>query len=1265
MRGLSNEIEAALKIIIRGLDYDFFEDVYDKGEYKYKPNNYYKKDGKVSQAGLKFNRLCREHDLDPKKTDYVFVPDTDGLNPDKMRKIIESKTSSFTSAIKMLERWCNSPNAPKEITTKHYIRELIRAGETSLRILRKALAEDIDFSSLEAHKHDSAIKAKPIILDAIFEISASIMELESKLERDDLTLIEQEFKLGYPERFAMGEFFPIEDYYKDWYNSDKDAVKICPLSSEGEIITIDDFNIQLPEVPKDKTKILFYDLPKEEQYWRRLKEPASITTENIPEWEEYIKEEFRRRREGIWFMNNGSPVYLTGNHYFALQWCKMLDTGGYMDFRYAQLNMFYHLEGCIIDQRCLGQLFVKSRRTGFTYIVLSIILNASTSTRNKNFGMTSKSDDDAKKAFLKYRYMLLNVPFYFRPVIKGKTDSPKEFEFSAPLSNTKEAKKRKEVSLDNYLNNLVDYQPTKDDSYDGQAMFMYLGDECFHPDTKIMMEDKSFKRVEDIKVGDFVMNGKGEPVEVMLKKVGSSELYQVNQKYGKPYVVSKNHRLLFEQGRSERNNIRDVIVTPTEYLNYSDTYKKYTKRKVFSGFEGDFVDIFIDPYVLGAWLGDGYKNSFRMVYNHKDKELIDYIDNYAKSNGFSRANNIEEGDNYIKVSYVDDNKLQPLNRSRFNEELKKLGIFKNKRIPEICYAMSRTQRLELIAGLIDTDGHKSNNNSYSIGMSNKELIEGIYHIVKGLGIDCSEIKVKKSNYNTKVYTISFTDNNLEIPCKLPRKKPSFSGILSRRNSISISRIGIGKYIGITTKAYNDEDRTLILEDYTLSLNSGKWKKPNDYVKHFGQISPTMNQTGDIVGKAFIGSTVGALNKGGSQFKEMHEASDINKRDSITNMTPSGLYRYFLPAQENMSLFTDKYGVCYQNKPEKPTYNVKGKIIKTGSLEYLIAQEEAKRAKSDKALNEQYRAFPRTIEHAFRDEASQSTFNITKLYEQIEYNDTLSEEDKYIVGNFEWLNGVVDSDVVFSPNKDGRFKVSWMPSKVDGTEHLQNNIRTVNGKHFPLNGNHVRFGCDPFSYKSTHGKGSKGGIHGKSVTLPEDGVPDNVFVVEYIARPPDETIFFEDVIKVIKFYGAPILIESNRMDLLRHMYNRGYRGFVMDRLDRPKNKLNPQELKYGGQMMSGADIIDSHMGAIGTWIQNYVGVYTDEEKLLRPIGEMGEMPFNETLKDWLAFNPDKRTEHDATISSGLAIMACQKDKYQGSFKKKNKVDVSKFLRKYNN
>ncbi len=92
-----------------------------------------------------------------------------------------------------------------------------------------------------------------------------------------------------------------------------------------------------------------------------------------------------------------------------------------------------------------------------------------------------------------------------------------------------------------------------------------------------------------------------------------------------------------------------------------------------------------------------------------------------------------------------------------------------------------------------------------------------------------------------------------------------------------------------------------------------------------------------------------------------------------------------------------------------------------------------------ALNEFYRQFPRTESHAFRDESKQSLFNLTKLYQQIDYNDSLINEHHLTRGSFHWKDGIIDSKVVWSPDKRGRFLVSWLPK-----EGLQNSVVNKRG-----------------------------------------------------------------------------------------------------------------------------------------------------------------------------------------------------------------------------
>ena len=875
MKGLSKDIEIAVDTVIEGLEYE---------------------------------------------TDMSLV------DPDKVKTIVKAKVDSFKYGKELIVRWQNSNNAPSDAVLKKYVKRLVKAGDVALKVLRQALRGKIDYDELDPSKHHLAISVKPSIHQAIVEIDSSLIELRMQLDADNINLKDNEFKRGYPEKFASGEFLPIKDYYSEWYDKENDAIILDPKGTKGDIITLDGLKIILPKQPSKKN-ILFSDLSKEDQYWRRQLVPTGLSQDTAESYTEYIIEEFRRRREGIWFMNNGKAEYLTGTHYFALQWVKMEDSGGYMDFRYAQRDMFYFTQACIVDKRCLGELFVKSRRTGYTYQIICQLLNDATSFSNARIGITSKSNDDAEKAFSKFIYGFLNLPFFFKPVVKGVEDSKKKLEFAKPSDRSKASKKNSDTNTDDYLNTLVDYLPTKNDSYDGQKMFRYLGDEA-----------------------------------------------------------------------------------------------------------------------------------------------------------------------------------------------------------------------------------------------------------------------------------------------------------------------------------------------------SKWTKPSNFEKHWGQVSPTFDTGGNIVGKAFIGSTVAAMRDGGEEYHELYKSSLIRKRNKITERTPSGLYAYFLPAHKNMEEFTDKYGICYE-VVEKGSgfYNVHGEFKKIGSVQFLEAKRISKKKESDIAYNEELRAFPMTIDEAFRDELMQSTLNIEKILYQLKINEEHEIENTLVRGNFQWKDGVLDTEVEWYPSEKGRFLISWIPP-VEMRNKWEWRTLYGNECRFPLNDDVGAFGCDTYdisttvegvrkdgSYDEDTSRASKGALHGLTgFSLSE--IPNNTFFLEYVARPKTAEMFFEDVLMACVFYGMPILAENNKPRLLYHFKNRGYRGFSITRFDKIENRLSPTEKELGGMPNSSEDVRQMHGSALESYIEKYVGEDKD--------GEISRnMPFNFTLKDWMKFDISNRTKYDASISSGLAIMAVNRRSYVPLVREKKDIVIN--LKRYNN
>ena len=443
-------------------------------------------------------------------------------------------------------------------------------------------------------------------------------------------------------------------------------------------------------------------------------------------------------------------------------------------------------------------------------------------------------------------------------------------------------------------------------------------------------------------------------------------------------------------------------------------------------------------------------------------------------------------------------------------------------------------------------------------------------------------------------------------------------------------------------SYDGEKLLLLVHD-----ESGKWIKPNNILNNWRVTKTCLRLGSKIIGKCMMGSTSNALNKGGENFKKLFEDSNLSTRNA-NGQTKSGLYSLFIPMEYNMEGFIDIHGQPVFRKPKEKIKGVDGEWIRNGAIDYWEAEVDSLKNDAD-ALNEFYRQFPRTESHAFRDESKSSLFNLTKIYQQIDYNDSLIIEHHLTRGSFSWANGIKDSKVIWTPNSRGRFLISWTPTK-----NLQNNVIEKNGIKFPGNEHVGAFGCDSYDISGTvGGGGSNGALHGLTKFNMEEA-PSNQFFLEYIARPQTAEIFFEEVLMACVFYGMPILVENNKPRLLYHLKNRGYRGFSMNRPDKHKVKLSKSEKELGGIPNSSEDVKQAHAAAVESYIEKHVGL--DFESTYRESDDMGIMLFSKTLEDWARFDITSRTKHDATISSGLAIMATQRHLYLPQ-KKQSKISVN--------
>ena len=435
--------------------------------------------------------------------------------------------------------------------------------------------------------------------------------------------------------------------------------------------------------------------------------------------------------------------------------------------------------------------------------------------------------------------------------------------------------------------------------------------------------------------------------------------------------------------------------------------------------------------------------------------------------------------------------------------------------------------------------------------------------------------------------------------------------------------------------------------------SGKWEKPNSITKNWSVTKTCLRLGRRVVGKVLMGSTSNALDKGGEEFKDIYYAGDLTKiRRNAIGQTPSGMYSFFINALWNMEGFFDKYGWPVIETPPAPVEGVDGLPIDIGCRDFWQAEVDGLKGNQDQQ-HEYTRQFPLSEKHAFRDEATNSLFNLVKIYQQVDHNEDIVREGYVTQGSFQWQGGKKDTRVEFHPSKNGRFFLTWIPP-----DHMQNARSVKQGLVYPANEGLGTFGCDPYDISgAVGGGGSKGALHGVTGFSMSPDVPNNKIFLEYVARPQTADIFFEDVLMAMVFYGMPALIENNKVGLLRYLRRRGYRKYVMNRPDKTFQQLSKSEIELGGIPNSSEDVKQAHAAAIESYIEEFVGTLNEN-------GDHGDMYFSRTLEDWAKFDITDRTAHDASISSGLALMGMHKFKYAPRNARQSKL-VNLGLKRYNN
>ena len=366
----------------------------------------------------------------------------------------------------------------------------------------------------------------------------------------------------------------------------------------------------------------------------------------------------------------------------------------------------------------------------------------------------------------------------------------------------------------------------------------------------------------------------------------------------------------------------------------------------------------------------------------------------------------------------------------------------------------------------------------------------------------------------------------------------------------------------------------------------------------------------IIGKMMYTTTVEEMKSGGATFKDLWDDSDQTDRQP-NGKTKSGLYRYFLPAYRTIK--RDKYGVADEDVAK----------------EYYLAERESVKHDTKKLLSE-LRKNPFTIEEAFMVDGDSCVFNAMILNERLQYLAVREEMKKYSSqrGNFEWETKE-DGNVVFIPDKDGRFEVSWLFQ--DGGE---NNVIMKGGRFKPGNDHRFAAATDPVDHKVVvdNKRASKASalvfmkfdrnIDTDPEKADENGKNDWIthnFVCLYLSRPMDPTVYYEDMIKMCRYYGVSILAENQKIGVINWFDHRGYGDFIMYR---PEETFTSGRTQDTPGIPASAPMINQYVSKLQTFISHH--------------GH--RVKFMRLIKEWIEFDPNNTKKFDAAVASGYALIA---------------------------
>lgn len=338
---------------------------------------------------------------------------------------------------------------------------------------------------------------------------------------------------------------------------------------------------------------------------------------------------------------------------------------------------------------------------------------------------------------------------------------------------------------------------------------------CLGKGTPVIMYDGTVKPVESIVAGELLMGPDSTPRKVLSTCHGQETLYRITPTKGDAFVCNESHILSLKLTPTTKTCLHEVVnISVLDYLKKHSTFKH--RAKLYrTGIDMPHVDVPLDPYFVGLWLADGTSDG--PCIHKPDPEVAEFAKQFAQSHGLVAKNYSRHSGKCASWAITNGN-----NKCKSNpvlDAMRSLSLIGNKHIPDIYIRNSREVRLQILAGILDGDGHMCKS-GYEFSTTIEKMADAVQYIARSLGFAANKnrrVTSCQTGATCENWRVYISGDCSLIPCRIARKKSpprkQIKDVLV--SGFKVENIGVGDYYGFEI----DGDRLFLLGDFTVTHNT--------------------------------------------------------------------------------------------------------------------------------------------------------------------------------------------------------------------------------------------------------------------------------------------------------------------------------------------------------------------------------------------------------------------------------------------------------------